>query len=43
MNQYLVLFSQSAVATHNKMDMLEFSNAMKLQDFISSTEFHIEI
>ena len=35
----MALFLQSGVAIHSKMDMLELYHVMKLQDFISSSEF----
>ena len=38
----LALFLQSEVAIPSKMDMLELYHVMKLQDFLSSSEFRIE-
>ena len=41
-NPNLATFSQSDVAIPSKMDMLELYHVMKLQDFLSSSEFRIE-
>ena len=39
---YLALFSQSEVPKPNKIDILELYHVMKLQDSLSSDDFHTE-
>ena len=41
-NPYLALFSRSDVAIPGEIDMLEMHHVVKLQDFLSSGEFHIK-